>query len=624
MTKPIAVVGLTPGGIGLARRLAGSLGGAEIHGPAERVIEGEQPYQRLKDRLCELFTAGQPILAICAAGIVVRALAPLIGDKWAEPPVVAIAEDGSAVVPLLGGHRGANRLARQVGEVLGVGAAVTTAGDLRFGVALDDPPEGWVLANPDDTGPFAASLLGGETARLVGEAPWLRDSDLPVAEDGSRTLLVTERVVSGDPHTLVYHPKTLAVGVGSARNAPPEQAIALVTAALRDHGLASASVAGVFSIDLKADESAVHAVADVLGVPVRFFDAARLERETPRLASPSETVFREVGCHGVAEAAALAAAGPQGALRVAKVKSPQDGRPQATCAIAVAPAPIVATDMGRPRGRLFIVGLGPGATEMRTPEASAALRAADDLVGYGLYTDLAAAAAPQARCHEFALGAEEARARAALELAAEGRTVALVSSGDPGIYAMATLVFELIDRDPRPDWQRVEVSVIPGISAFQAAAARVGAPAGHDTCLISLSDLLTPWPVIRRRVEAAAQADFVVCFYNPVSQRRRHQFAEAIDILRRHRGPGTPVVIGRSLGRPDERVAVRRLEDVTVDGIDMLSIVLVGSTETRRVDRPGWEHRAYTPRGYAAKAQSGPDQTRQAQSESRVAGGRGS
>jgi cobalt-precorrin 5A hydrolase/precorrin-3B C17-methyltransferase len=435
--------------------------------------------------------------------------------------------------------------------------------------------------------------------RLEGEADWLRQGRLPLDESADLAIHATERAIAGSAAALVYHPRTLAVGVGAERGCDPQQLISLVMETLAASGLSEQAVAGLVSIDVKADEPAVHAAGAALGVPVRFFPAALLEAETPRLATPSEVVFRRVGCHGVAEAAALAAAGPDGALIVAKTKSAG-----ATCAIARAPAPIDPNRIGRKRGRLAIVGLGPGTLDWRTPEAVAALAAAEDIVGYSFYNDLAGDIAPSALRHDFPLGAEELRARAALDLAAEGRTVALVSSGDPGIYAMATLVFELLDRAPQPAWQRVEIGVVPGLSAFQAAAARSGAPMAHDLCLISLSDLLTPWEVIRRRVEAAAEADFLIALYNPVSRKRRHQLEETVAILLRHREADTPVVIARQLGRPEEEVAVARLGDLTPDHADMLTIILVGSTETRVIDRPGGGRWVYTPRGYAGKASS--------------------
>src|SRR6185369_16777811 len=202
--------------------------------------------------------------------------------------------------------------------------------------------------------------------------------------------------------------------------------------------IAAEAVACVASLDLKADETAILSLAESLGVPARFFAAAELAREEPRLANPSAIVRNAVGVAGVAEAAALASAGPAGALLVEKRRSAR-----ATCALALSPHDIDAHAVGRARGQLFVVGIGPGDATWRTPESAEALAASTDIVGYGLYLDLLGRAIAGKRRHESALGAEEARARLALDLAAEGRSVALVSSGDAGIYGLATLVFEL-------------------------------------------------------------------------------------------------------------------------------------------------------------------------------------
>ncbi len=599
MSKSPIFVALTQVGCDLSRRLAGDLPGAEVHGLAGRGEGAEMTFEATAAHLRELFRAGRPIVGVCAAGVLVRALAPLLADKGTEPPVVALAEDGSAVVPLLGGHRGANDLARRIAAALGIEAAITTAGDLRFGVALDSPPPGWRLANPGDHKAFMAALLDGATLRLDGRAPWIEESGLPITEDGDLTIRITERRATGSARELVYHPATLCLGLGCERGADPGELLTLARATLAERGLAEGAVAAVVSLDLKADEPAVHAVAEVFGVAARFFPAARLEAETPRLAQPSELVFREVGCHGVAEGAALAAVGAGGELIAPKAKSAR-----ATCAIAQAPEPLDVQEIGQGRGSLAVVGLGPGDAAWRAPEADSQLRAATDLVGYRLYLDLLGPLTAGKTLHPYALGEEEARVRAALDLAAEGRDVALVCSGDPGIYAMATLVFELLDREPRPEWRRPEIAVVPGISALQAAAARAGAPLGHDFCAISLSDLLTPWAVIEQRLRAAAEGDFVVALYNPVSKRRTTQLLRAVEILRGRRPAETPVVLARNLGREGEAVTVIDLAALTPEKVDMLTVVLIGSSETRRVEKGGGGAWVYTPRGYAAKTSS--------------------
>jgi cobalt-precorrin 5A hydrolase/precorrin-3B C17-methyltransferase len=580
--KTPVFVALTPAGLETARRAALAVSGEVQASDTDTALH-----------LRSLFSAGHPIVGICAVGILIRILAPLLSSKQDDPPVLAVSEDGAEIVPLIGGHRGANELARKLAVALGGHAAITTAGDRRFGVALDEPPEGWALANPGDAKAVMAALLAGASARLEGECRWLRESGIPFAEDGGLHLIATTRAMTGNSRALVYHPRKLVIGIGSERGADPAEAVAFARTTLAEAGLAPAAVACVASIDVKADEPAVHAVAAALGVPARFFSAAELERETPRLKNPSELVFREVGSHGVSEAAALAAVAEAGALIVGKRK-----RARVTCAIAEAADVLDSREIGRARGKLSIIGTGPGAAEWLTPEARELLEASDAVVGYSLYLDLVASLIAGAERFEFPLGAEEERAQRALELAGEGRTVALISSGDAGIYAMAALVFEMLDIGHVPETApRVEIVVAPGISAMQAAAARAGAPLGHDFCAISLSDLLTPWETIEQRIEAAAKGDFVIAFYNPVSQRRRTQLAEAKKILLRYRPGETPVVLARNLGRDGESTSPTTLAALDPDAVDMLTLVIVGSGETRQVTAAGrtW---IYTPRGY--------------------------
>jgi cobalt-precorrin 5A hydrolase / precorrin-3B C17-methyltransferase len=597
-----AVVALSFGGVDLARRLTPSLPQSRVHGLATRTEGADVPFADTVAHLQSLFTAGVPIVGVCAAGILVRALAPLLTDKTGEPPVVAVAEDGSAVVPLLGGHRGANRLARAIAGAVGGRAAITTGGDTRYGFGLDDPPPGWRVANPAAVKDVAAALLAGVPVALrveAGDVAWLRRSGAPFAEHGERAVWVTDRADVDRDAALVLHPPVLAVGVGCERGVAAEEVIELVENTLHAHGLAPGAVACVASIDVKADEAAVHAAAATLGVPARFFTAAELQAEAPRLHNPSETVYREVGCHGVAEGAALAAAGSEGLLIVDKTRSKR-----ATCAVARAPADIDPEAVGRGRGRLTIVGIGPGGGDWRTPEVTRALAEATDVVGYGLYLDLVADVIAGKTRHSSNLSEEEARVRMALDLAAEGRSVALVSSGDAGIYGMAALAFELLDRENRPAWNRLAISVAPGISAFQAAAARLGAPFGHDFCAVSLSDLLTPWPEIERRLKAAAEGDFVVALYNPVSRRRRTQLAAARDILLTARPPETPVALVRNVGRDGEAVAVIPLDALEPEAVDMLTVVLIGNSRTRLIER-GVNRWLYTPRGYEKKLSAG-------------------
>ncbi len=584
-----AVLCLNRAGEATAHRIAKLLN-APVHGREARVDQADVFFANALDHARTLFAAGTPVIGVCASGILIRAVAPLLADKTAEPPVISVSDDGAVVVPLLGGHRGANRLATQIAEGLQSVAAVTTAGDVALGVALDEPPVGWRLANPEAAKEVMAQLLSGAGARIEGDAPWL--SDLP---RGDAVTISAGIAPSGAD--LQFHPQRLTLGVGCARNCPPEELQALVEQTLSEAGLAAGAIHSVNTIDLKADEPACFVLAKILNRPLRLFTASELDALTPQVANPSDVVFAEVGTHSVSEAAALAQSG--GTVLVAKRKTRN-----ATCALSIAPEPLTELK-GRSRGKLSIIGIGPGQHSWRTPEASKLVQDAEELVGYGLYIDLLGPLAYGKTRSDFPLGGEEDRCRYALEQAALGKNVALICSGDAGIYAMGALVFELLDRAPdemgvSDAAHRVEVVSTPGVSALQGAAARAGAPLGHDFCAISLSDLLTPREDIVKRLHAAAEGDFVIAFYNPVSMRRRTLLAEARDILLQHRPADTPVMLASSLGRPEEHVRYCKLSELEVDEVDMLTVVLVGSSHSK-LAQLGEGPRMYTPRGYARK-----------------------
>ncbi len=604
-----AVLAISGSGEATAQRIAAAIG-ASLHGREGRVQEADTFFPDALEHCRMLFAAGIPVIGVCAAGILIRAVAPLLGNKRSEPPVVSVSDDGAVAVPLLGGHHGANRLARQVAATLDGTAAVTTAGDVALGISLDEPPAGWTLGTPELSRDAMARLLSGSGAQLGGSelqsAGWLRRLPAADASTSKEDMVTIEATLSpAQPGALAFHPQRIALGVGCVRNCPPEELEALAFQVLDEARVATGALMGLFTLDLKSDEPAVNALAARLGASLRVFTASELERETPRLANPSRTVFAEVGCHGVAEAAALAAAGPEAVLQREKTKSAN-----ATCALAAAPRPATMI-RGRPRGRLALVGIGPGDAVWRTPEASQLIAEADEIVGYGLYIDLLGSLATGKQRHDFPLGQETERCRYAMERAGEGRSVALVCSGDAGIYAMGALVLEILDSslnslELTDAARRVEIVTAPGISALQAAAARAGAPLGNDFCAISLSDLLTPREDILRRVHAAAEGDFVVAFYNPVSRRRRDLLALARDILLEHRPRECPVMLASNLGRTGECIGFRQLSALDVDGVDMLTLVIVGCSMTR-IMALGDGPRMYTPRGYAQRNEDLPN-----------------
>ncbi|MCY4196295.1 MAG: precorrin-3B C(17)-methyltransferase [Rhodobacteraceae bacterium] len=559
------------------------------------------------------FSAGRPIIGVCATGILIRSLASLVHDKRAEPPVICVSPTGTEVVPLLGGHHGANRLAQQITEFLGAHLAITTASDSLLGCSLDEPPPGWCIENPDDVRAVSAGILAGNATSLYGEAAWLQPllelrhvTHRPDAVQQGQIRLVTE---SGS--SLLYTQQTCILGVGCIRDCPPQDLNALVDRTLTTTGLSPFIIREVVSIDLKAAEAAVHDLADHLGVPARFFSPEELETYADRLTAPSERVFRETGTHGVSEAAALAAAGHGGALIVPKQKSRT-----ATCAIARIDTSLRDADDsgGVSRGMLMIVGIGPGSFDGRTVEAQRMLGKADTIVGYKGYLQLIDSTMRGKKLVDFPLGEETARCLFALEEASQGQRVALISSGDSGIYAMASLVFELLDRQPDAGGapsaaHRVEILCVPGVTAMQMASARAGAILGHDFCAISLSDLLTPRTTILQRIQAAAEGDFVIAFYNPASRRRHTLLREARDILLQYRKPNIPVLIARNLGRDGENVSQVPLHALDSHLVDMMTLVIIGNSQTKSVvsrdRRQGVDGSfIYTPRGYTISRQT--------------------
>jgi cobalt-precorrin 5A hydrolase / precorrin-3B C17-methyltransferase len=494
-----------------------------------------------------------------AVGAAVRIIGPLLADKSTDPAVVCVDESGRFAVALCGGHAaGANALARTVAEALGATPVVTTATDAA-GVPALDQLSGLTAAG--DVAGVTRAMLDGRPPRIEHELPW----PVPlVAGGGPERVVVTDRAMEPAAGLVALHPPSLVVGVGASSNAPADAAATLLDAALA--GLARASVAEVATIDRRAGDPVITS----LGLPVRAFAAEALA--TVDVPTPSEAVRAAVGTPSVAEAAALLAAGPGAELVVAKVAGKE-----ATVAVA---------RRRGPRGHLAVVGLGPGGAAHRTPAAEAAVRRAEVVIGYGPYVDACADLLTAAQeVVRSPIGEETVRAKQAVAEAAAGRRVALVCSGDAGVYAMASLALEVAEG--------VDVEVLPGVTAALAAAALLGAPLGHDHALISLSDLLTPWAAIEARLRAAAVADLAVALYNPRSRGRTWQFDAALDILREHRSPTTPVGVVTDAMRPGQSVILTTLGDVDPETVGMTTCVIVGSSTTRVV-----AGRMVTPRGY--------------------------
>ncbi|HLN18074.1 MAG TPA: precorrin-3B C(17)-methyltransferase [Acidimicrobiales bacterium] len=562
-------------------------------------ISVSEPGRRVAERLPYPHHHGDPaavlrrhwndvdaFVLVLATGAAVRLLAPLLGDKATDPAVVAVDDAARFAVVLCGGHAGGgNALAAEVAGLLGAAPVVTTATDRLGQPALDDLP-GW--AAHGDLAAVTSAILADQPVELVATLGWPLPPALErrlaelAAVPGAPTarLEVTDRTTPSDASpsdrpTVLLRPPSLTLGVGTSTTATADELVAQVTAALDEAGLAPASVAAVATVDRRADHPAVVGLAGTFGVPVLTYGPDTLSALA--VPTPSESVRAAVGTPSVAEAAALVGAGPGAELVVTKRVGAAT-----TCAVA---------RRSRPPGSVTVVGLGPGDPALRTPAATRALRHAEVVVGYAAYVDqVTDLLTPAQEVLRFPLGEELARAARALHEAAAGRRVALVSSGDPGVYAMASPLLELAGTPP---FVGVPVSVVPGVTAGSAAAAVLGAPLGHDHVSVSLSDLHTPWEVIAERVTAAARADLVLVLYNPRSQRRTWQLEKVVGMLLEHRRADTPVGVVTDATRPGEHVVLTTLGELDTSGVTMTSCVVVGSSTTRIV-----EGRMVTPRGY--------------------------
>ncbi|MFJ5255327.1 precorrin-3B C(17)-methyltransferase [Pseudomonas sp. NPDC088414] len=560
-----AIVILGQGALATARRIQQLYPTAQIHGLAGRVEGADCTYQEFGATLRELYQRDTPIIALCAAGIVIRTLAPLLLEKGAEPAVLAVAEDGSAVVPLLGGLGGVNVMAREIAAALQVAAAITTSGELRFGTCLLNPPGGYALADLELGKRFVSDLLAGHSVRIEGAAPWLEQAQLPQDPQAQRSIHVgsAERVASANE--LLIYPRSVAVAVSTQVDDLPNT----VRAALQQAGVAQQSLACLLAADTEMASAKLREAALELGVPLRFVAAQKDLNELARQALPQATISSANG------------------LVIARAEQPLD-----------------VAQTGRQRGRLAVIGLGPGAAELMVPAVKAELARATDVLGYETYVRMAGPFRDDQVQHCTDNREEMQRARHAFRLAAEGRSVIVVSSGDPGVFAMAAAVLEALHESTDPAWHSVELEILPGVSASLATAAQAGAPLGHDFCVMSLSDNLKPWSIIEKRLELAAEADLALAFYNPISRARPWQLGRALEIVAQHRTAATPVVLGRDIGRPGQTLRVTTLGQLTPDQVDMRTMVLVGSSTTCTFPKAEGGEWVYTPRWYGEKPQA--------------------
>jgi precorrin-4 C11-methyltransferase len=478
-----------------------------------------------------------------------RVLAPATTDEMPSDPSIE-RYDASYAQQLV-------RLRREGVPVLAIASVEATVRAL-----VGDSHQAQVsapLLAVDETGRFIIPMLSGE----MGNAHNL----------AARVAQYLGGVAVIPPGGPVGERAALVIGVGAEKGVPAEDLEAAVCDVLQVHGLSEAQVMTVATLDRRAAEDGFRRWLAQRQWPVVTYTAAQLAQVQP-IPTPSEIVARAVGTPGVCEPAAMLASGSDTLL----VPKQKHGR------VTVAVARKAGGREDRQRGHLAVIGIGPGAADLLTVRATNALRRAEVIVGYQRYVQLVGEHIAGKEICDSAIGHERDRARLAIALARQGRQVALISSGDAGVYGMASLAFEELDAQGWHAGQTPEVEVIPGVTAAQAAASLLGAPLANDFAVLSLSDLLKPRAVVERRLAAIAAADVVIALYNPQSQQRRQLFRRACEILLRHRPATTPVAVVRAAYRTGQAIHLDELGRLAELPVTMESLVLVGNSQTRRVD----------------------------------------
>jgi len=599
------------------------------------IYPGAQVLKFKTEDVVRIWHKNKIFIFIMASGIAVRTIAPLIKDKRTDPAVVVLDEKGRYAVSLLSGHLGgANKIANEVAGFLGGKAVITTASDINNLTAMD------LWAGENNLAIENWNLLPNVSTRLIDKGRLNvyveQDSGIKLPAEFSAVkapkdadVIVTsiKALPAGRqamPLKLFLRPKNLVIGIGCNSGTSAEEIESAVKKTLKKNKLSFLSTHSIATIDKKGREPGLITFARKHNYKINTFTPAEINSVISNLCSLafnfSAAAYKATGAKGVAEPAAILAAGTDNLL----VPKQKIGNVTVAVAKLKSNSPLPPFDKGGRGGifhqtpitcnsSLFIVGTGPGDIEHITPEAQRAIKESDVIVGYGTYLDLIKDLIRDKEVVSTGMTQEIDRCKKAVELALSGKNVSVISGGDPGIYAMAGLVFEILknrealsvkgnvlkeqDSLRITDYaSRISVKVIPGISALNACAARLGAPLMHDFASISLSDRLTPWKLIEKRLKAAAMADFVIVLYNPKSKGRAEHINKAREIILKHRNSETPVGIVKGAMRENEKIVITNLKDMLKHDIDMQTTVIIGNSQTYV-----WEKWMITPRGYENK-----------------------
>ncbi len=549
---------------------------------AEKIIQffpDSHLYKLNKKDISQIYSSYRVIVFIMATGIAVRSIAPLIKDKKTDPAVLVIDEHGKHIIPLIGGHlQGANELAKTLARLLNSNAVITTASDLKELPALDL----WIkrcglkIKNSSLLPKVMSKLIEKGKLKLFKEKgiqiPLLKCFQLtedPLEAD----IVITNRVykVKG----LILVPQNLFVGIGFHDWITQEEIEGSIKEVLFKNGLLFESIKAIATIDKKANHPALTEFCNKYGFKLYSFSSTELNKV--KGINHSERVFQAVKVSSVCEQASLMAS--QGKLIV-----PKQVFKDITVAVSESKLTV--------KGKLYVVGTGPGSLNSITPMAISALRSSELIIGYKTYLEHIRSLIEDKEVLSYSMTDEVKRAKKAIEEVLKGKIVSLISGGDPGIYGMAGIVLEILSKNKID----IEIEIIPGISALNACGARAGAPIMNDFAVISLSDRLTPWSIIEKRLEMSAKADFVIVIYNPKSKGRKEHLTKAKEIILKHRPKNTPVAIVKGAMRENETIILTTLEKMDEHPVDMQTTVIVGNSKTFAYNN--W---LITPRGYEQK-----------------------
>lgn len=561
----LAFLTFTNGGQFLARKLQKHLGGDVVY---NRELEGG-----IKEHFSQIWTSYEGLVFIGATGIAVRYISKHLDRKDVDPAVVVCDENGQFAISLLSGHLGgANGLAKDIATLLGAEAVITTASDGKKIQSIDlfAKDHDLVIEDLGQLAPVMGAMVDGKTVYMENTT----DIEFPYEhftenlEEAEAILAITEKMIDfkGEIPMAILRPKNLIVGVGCKRNTDYSVVKSRVEKCFQEQGLSMKSISAIHSIDVKKDEEALLQLAEELKVPFRTFSAETL-LQVPGEFQGSDFVKSQVGVENVSGRSALATGGE---LVIDTFKG--EG---------------VTVSIGKnPWGKLYVVGLGPGGREHMTQRAVDVIKDAQVVVAYTPYLDYVKEFLPGKETYCTGMRGEIQRCERAIQYVREGKKVAILSTGDAGLYAMAGPILEMAP-------QTMDVEIVPGVSAQFSAAAELGAPLMHDVATISLSDLLTPLDLIMKRVRLAAEGDFVIALYNPRSKGRPHYLRQALEIILEYRNQSTPVGIVKNSGREGRAMQLTTLSQVNDETVDMMSIVLIGNSKTYVEGE-----RMITPRGY--------------------------